>query len=291
MDTREQETVKPEEFGNHFLQEDFESIYNQCVKEFRKQITQEDFITLAKSFNQGAAGYYLIHQSIMPGYTQYLWLDSREEKVICVCFADDTIIHHILLKPYLTFPESDNRYTSNVFVFPIKDEWFVFWGGKNEFLNYHYPYESQRYAYDLVIVKENSTYKSLGRHNEDFYAFNKEVTAPVDGLVIETATAVKDNAPRDMNEAQPAGNFIVLQHANNEYSLIAHFKQHSITVKVGEQVKQGQILGQCGNSGNSSEPHIHFQVMDAPNMNTSRSICIHFTDGKEPVQGEIARSN
>lgn len=67
-----------------------------------------------------------------------------------------------------------------------------------------------------------------------------------------------------MNESQPAGNYVILEHSNKEYSLLAHFKQHSIMVNEGDIVKQGQNIGLCGNSGNSSEPHIHFQVMDSP---------------------------
>ena len=57
----------------------------------------------------------------------------------------------------------------------------------------------------------------------------------------------------ELSPEYPAGNYVVIEHPNKEYSMIAHFKNGSILVKEGEQVKEGQLLGQCGNSGNSSE--------------------------------------
>lgn len=90
-----------------------------------------------------------------------------------------------------------------------------------------------------------------------------------------------------MNEEQPAGNYVIIKHENGEYSMLAHFKQSSILVKEGQKVMQGEIIGLCGNSGNSSEAHIHFQVMDSPDLYTSRSIRIQFADEEEPVQGDF----
>lgn len=60
------------------------------------------------------------------------------------------------------------------------------------------------------------------------------------------------------------GNHVVLAHADGTYSMYAHLKQGSIQVNVGEQVVQGQQLALVGNSGNTSEPHLHFQLTDAP---------------------------
>lgn len=169
---------------------------------------------------------------------------------------------------------------------PIKEEWFVFWGGTNEFINYHYIYESQRYAYDLVVMKDDKTYRNNNMRNENYYAFDKEVVAPANGKVVKVISNIIDNIPGEMNKSQPAGNYVILQHSNKEYSLLAHFKQNSILVNEGDGVKQGQIIGLCGNSGNSSEPHIHFQVMDLPDYMNCRSIRIRFNDGQEPIQGD-----
>jgi len=88
-----------------------------------------------------------------------------------------------------------------------------------------------------------------------------------------------------MDEHNPAGNYVVIEHVDNEFSMIAHFKKNSILVKSGEIVTEGQLIGKCGNSGNSSEPHIHFQIMDTPDIVYGKSIRILFKDGKEPIQG------
>lgn len=279
------ENITPENFGHIFLHGHPENIYKQCSKEFKEIITLQQFAELVQFFNENVESYQLSHSFSIAGTKQFLWLDSRKEKSISVAFDSFNTIQSILIKPYLTFPKSDQRYSKNAYTMPIKEDWFVFWGGKNEFLNYHYAYESQRYAYDLVIVKENQTYKDNQIRNENYYAFNKEVAAPADGTVVKVVNYITDNTPGEMNELEPAGNYVVLKHINNEYSLLAHFKQYSIVVKEGQEVKQGELIGLCGNSGHSSEPHIHFQVMNSPDLENCKSICIRFSDGQEPIQG------
>ncbi len=63
-------------------------------------------------------------------------------------------------------------------------------------------------------------------------------------------------------------------------------QENSILVKSGDIVTEGQLIGKYGNSGNSSEPHIHFQVMDSPDIVYGKSIRILFKDGREPIQGD-----
>lgn len=286
MRLQKDEVIDPYEFGNRFLHGDFEIIYNQCSSDFRELIGFEDFSELAKTSNRGVTSYHLDEETSVADFKHYLWLDNSGKRAVFVSFDEDHIIHSIYLKPYTIYPRTDEIFTQTRFIMPITDEWFVFWGGKNEFLNYHYVYESQRYAYDLVIMKEKRTYRESGMGNENYYAFNKEVVAPANGQVVKVVDGIEDNTPDDMNESQPAGNYIVIKHSADEYSLVAHFKKNSMLVKEGETVQQGQIIGLCGNSGNSSEPHIHFQVMDSPDLHNCKSICIRFTDGSQPIQGD-----
>lgn len=282
-----EEFISPEDFGHSFLYGDPEVIYNQCIQDFKEIVSLDQFTDLACSYNQNVESYQLVNITQMGCSTQYVWLDHHKEKAICVTFDSSNYIQGIVLKPYVTFPKSDQRFTKNKYIMPIKEEWFVFWGGTNEFLNYHYVYESQRYAYDLVMMKNGQTHKDdVVLRNESYFAFDKEVVAPADGKVVKVINNINDNVPGEMNEKEPAGNYVILKHENREYSLLAHFKQHSVVVKKGDTVKQGQIMGLCGNSGNSSEPHIHFQVMDASDYMNCRSIHISFHDGIEPVQGD-----
>ncbi|MQR94512.1 M23 family metallopeptidase [Fictibacillus phosphorivorans] len=245
---------------------------------------------LTSSFNTGVQNYSLESETRLTDHLRhYLWLDNEKIKAISVTFDHDDVIHSLLLAPYETYPETDNEFSKNTYMLPIQDEWFVFWGGANQFINYHYEIKEQRYAYDLVIVNDGQSYRDIPTSNEDFYAFNKEVVAPCDGRVVKVVNSIVDNELGSTNVSNPEGNYVIIQHANNEYSLIAHFKQNSIVVEEGQLIKQSQLVGLCGNSGNSSEPHIHFQVMNSYNHHNGKSIRIRFLGDYEPIQGDFVK--
>src|SRR5206468_11320511 len=129
----------------------------------------------------------------------------------------------------------------------------VYWGGDTRELNHHHDVPNQRFALDLLGVGEDGkTQKGDGSRNEEFYAFGREVLAPADGTVIEVIEGVRDNTPGSMNPYSALGNCVVIQHRTEEVSMLAHLKRGSIVVKVGDNVKRGQLLGKCGNSGHSS---------------------------------------
>lgn len=146
---------------------------------------------------------------------------------------------------------------------PCEGEWYVFWGGDTKDINQHHDVIMQRYAFDFVIMDNNGkTYQGDGKKNEDYFCFGKPIVAPADGVITEVIHGVRDNTPGSMNPYSALGNAIILEHRQYEVSVIAHFKQGSICVKAGDQVKRGQLLGLCGNSGNSSEPHIHYHLQN-----------------------------
>ncbi len=281
-----QDPILPEEFGESFYQGEYEAIYQQMSAELRELVTFEQLKEMGDEFNQGVVKYVLGWKSSLLGIRQYVWLDDRREKAIAVSYDEDGVIAGLNMKPYVVFPETDRRYTSNVYRMPVEGEWYVFWGGANEFLNYHYPEKSQRYAYDLVKVEEGLTYEGDGAGNEQFFAYGKNIVAPADGKVVRVVDEVADNVPGEMNSEEPAGNFVIIEHQNHEYSMLAHLQPGSIKVQHGDRVKEGQWIGLCGNSGNSSEAHVHFQVMDKPNFEVTTSLRIRFTNGKEPIQGD-----
>ena len=80
----------------------------------------------------------------------------------------------------------------------------------------------------------------------------------------DVINGVRDNVPGSMNPYSAVGNAVLIQHRDNEVSVLAHFKLDSIKVKVGDKVTKGQVLGFCGNSGNSSEPHLHYHLQNIP---------------------------
>ena len=120
-------------------------------------------------------------------------------------------------------------------------------------------------ALDFVITDEdNNTYRDSGTRAEHFYCFNKPVLACADGIVEEVVSHIEDNAIGVVNTGQNWGNTVVVKHITGLYTKVSHLKQHSVKVKIGDYVRQGDMLGLCGNSGRSPEPHLHFQVQGTP---------------------------
>ena len=169
---------------------------------------------------------------------------------------------------------------------PFNNEWTVLWGGETKELNYHVVSEAQKNAFDILITNEKGiSYKTDGKTNEDYYAFGKDLIAPCAGEVVLVVDGVKDNIPGILNPMYVPGNSVIIKTQNNEYLVFAHFKQHSIVVKQGQMIKQGQLLGLCGNSGNSSEPHLHFHIQNVEDMNSATGVKCYFD--KIQVNGQL----
>ena len=171
----------------------------------------------------------------------------------------------LLFKPYTEAKEIVRNATK--MKLPFKGEWSVTWGGDTKEQNYHVESVAQKNAFDILIKDEQgSTHKGSGEFNEDYYAFGKELYAPCDGEVVLVVDGVKDNIPGVLNPIYIPGNTVIIKTATGEYAFFAHFKQHSIVVKQGQKVTTGALLGLCGNSGNSSEPHLHFHLQNTEDM-------------------------
>jgi hypothetical protein len=174
------------------------------------------------------------------------------------------LIAGLLFKPHVATMPAPRTHQTKLSL-PFKDRWLVFWGGTTRELNQHHDIPNQRFALDLLGVDKNGkTKQGDGTRNEDYFAFGREVLAPADGTVLEVIDGVRDNEPGSMNPYSALGNCVVIQHRPHEVSVLAHFQQGTIVVKAGSKVKRGQLLGKCGNSGNSSEPHLHYHLQNAP---------------------------
>jgi len=141
----------------------------------------------------------------------------------------------------------------------------VFWGGDTKALNPHHDVPNQRYAFDLERVDERGrTRRGESDKNEDYFGYGREVLAPGDGKVIEVIDGMHDSEPGSENPYSLVGNCVMIEHRENEFSVLCRLQAGSIQVRVGEPVKPGQPLGECGNSGISSEPHIHYHLQHSP---------------------------
>jgi len=212
---------------------------------------------------------------------------ERETFALTLSVGANNQIIGLFIRPYAEIDLPRMERTQTEMILPFKGEWTLFWGGDTPEQNYHVgAHASQKYAFDFVIRDERGrSFRTSGRTNEDFYAFGQELIAPCDGEIILVVDGVKDNMPGAMNPFFPTGNTVILRTDNAEYIIFAHFKQHSIVVKQGQRVKQGDLLGLCGNSGNSSEPHLHFHVQNVEDMNRATGVKCFFAE--IIVNGEV----
>lgn len=188
-----------------------------------------------------------------------------------------------------------NYITKTKLILPFKGTLFVSNGGGTVETNNHIRSlengpQNQLYAYDFR-TENKGTEKIL----EDYPVFGKEIIAPANGIIIQVINGAIDVSPGERDRSVGVGNAVIINHNNGEYSLLCHFKYNSIRVAVGDIVKQGDTLGLCGNSGNTSQPHIHFNLQDGPFMHKAKGLPAQFSkiivDGKiktnyEPVRGQ-----
>lgn len=219
-------------------------------------------------------------------YASYKTKFERALLSVNISIDNDSKINGLFVKPYTEKNLLKMERNLTKLELPFKGEWTVVWGGDTKELNYHVESEAQKNAFDFVVTNEKgNSHKTDGQTNEDYYAFGKEILAPSDGEIVLVVDGVKDNKPGELNPIYVPGNTVILKTANNEYLFFAHFKQHSIQVAQGQKVKQGDILGLCGNSGNSSEPHLHFHIQNVENMNVATGVKCYFD--KLIINGQI----
>jgi urea transporter/murein DD-endopeptidase MepM/ murein hydrolase activator NlpD len=144
---------------------------------------------------------------------------------------------------------------------PFFGEWFVSQGHDGGITHK----QEWKHAWDFVVADDDGrTYRFPGRHMEDFYCNNLPVLAPAAGYVSEVVNEVDENEIGNVNIKHNWGNTVIIRHGDYLFSKLSHLKKDSIRVNAGEYVKRGDIIGHCGNSGRSPEPHIHFQLQSTP---------------------------
>ncbi len=160
------------------------------------------------------------------------------------------------LDHYLTynyrFPGS-----SRTLCLPFSGEWTVWQGIKGRW-THKGPWQ---YAIDFVITDEQGkTFENEGKDLEHYYCFRKPILAPVRGRVIKVVNDIPDNPVGEVNKEHNWGNLVLLYDERGFYVLLCHLLQGSIKVKEGEWVERGKLIGLCGNSGYSPQPHLHVHV-------------------------------
>ncbi len=201
-----------------------------------------------------------------------------------------------------------NYQTKTDLELPFEGEWYISVGGRTHLEGGHHFItrgSGQRYAYDIGKIVNGNYFSGDGGTNEDTYTFGARLNAPGDGKVIALENNIEDNirpgtVNEDINDSNLAGNYIMIDHLNGEYSFMAHFKKGSIIVSVGDTVVKGQEVGKAGNSGNSSGPHLHYHLQNTPEylngIGLPAQFVNYYADDKlikrgEPVKNQIVKKN
>jgi len=148
---------------------------------------------------------------------------------------------------------------------PFDGRWFVMAGGDTINVNHHMVERSQWFAVDFMKtggLGNRALSNGNGKSLEDYYSWGQSVVSPVEGVVRKIHDGEPDNPIGSRDEKNAFGNHVVIEAGPKEFVYLAHFQKGSVAVKEGEKIKAGQLLGKCGNSGNTSAPHIHMHVQD-----------------------------
>jgi murein DD-endopeptidase MepM/ murein hydrolase activator NlpD len=206
-----------------------------------------------------------------------------------------------------------SEFAQNKYIFPLRGVWYV--GSGASFHTGHRWAVPEEFALDIAKIGETGlSHKGDGTRFDDYYGYRADVVAAAAGRVIKTANDQPEDAsamqrPNETQEAYFArlqkeqgerltkgltaitGNYVMIDHGKNEYSLYAHLQPGSVRVHVGDQVKSGDVIGKLGSSGNSTEPHLHFHVCDKPDPLMCagipvdfRNITIQWADLPRPIQ-------
>lgn len=191
-----------------------------------------------------------------------------------------------------------NYQTKTRFYFPLSGTWYVS-NAANPSGTHRWGI-GQEFAYDLVRMdSEGNSGKGDETKPESYYAYGQEVSAPADGTIFEVRDGIDDTPMAQFADPDEAvmmkrlteyqtrlrakygprgsdGNYIIIDHGNGEYSVMVHLKKASIRVRKNDRVKRGQVLALVGQSGLSTEPHLHFEVVSDPDPFKQRGLPISF---------------
>lgn len=184
--------------------------------------------------------------------------------------------------------------TQNSYIFPVKGAAWQIQGNYDCLGAHRLPAPaSMEFAIDLSLLNSESKYEwNDSMKNEDAICYGQEIIAIGDGEVVDCYNTADWRAFHSCDPESDwvrigkefgqvplhCGNYVILKHEHNEYSLYGHMIQNSVTVQKGMRVKQGDVLGKLGNVGFSFAPHLHFHLMDGPEVFEANGLPCHFTN-------------
>lgn len=191
---------------------------------------------------------------------------------------------------------------------PVRGRWIAMNSPADRVPSHHLTAYGQGQAVDLVCdtpARPDMRWWPLARRPDAFPGFGQPILSPVDGVVTRVVAGRRDHWSRTswpalvyllfegvrelLGPSTILGNHVVIDCGSSRYLLLAHLRCRSLLVRPGQRVSPGQLIGECGNSGNSTEPHVHVQAMDHPNPFFAAGIPIVFETSEGP--GWMPRAN
>lgn len=156
---------------------------------------------------------------------------------------------------------------------------------------------AQRYAIDFVqfhmVDGKAFTWKGPENQNSSYFCYDQPVYSAASGKVVEVMDGLPENVPHsgkyaiDLTWQNAGGNHVVIDIGFGLYAFYAHMRPGSITVKKDDIVKVGQLLGRVGNTGSSTEPHLHFHIIDRPQFLSGQGVPYEFANFSTSPRIEI----
>jgi murein DD-endopeptidase MepM/ murein hydrolase activator NlpD len=247
---------------------DAETLHARFAPELAAEISLEELGELLDQVAAaGPVGARLDERAapLRPGLRAYTADHRWGERTLAIDAVTDGrgAVTSLRLAPRAELPPDPGAGRDVTLRFPLPGTWWVMWGGATELRNYHAVEPTQRHALDLVQWRHGGTARGAGTRNADFHAWNAKVVAPAGGVVAAAVDGLRDNTPMvETDRERPAGNHVVVKAREGVFVVLAHLRKGSVRVRAGDRVRAGQVLGRVGNSGNSSEPHLHVHADD-----------------------------
>lgn len=225
------------------------------------------------------------------------WSESSAPLELVIAFDDAERISGFVIRPQpVAAPSQFLDYeTKATLRLPVDGDWFVYWGGRDIADNYHAVDVGQRFAVDLLVMRDGQSHAGDPSRLENYHCWERAILAPAEGVVMRAVDGLPDQAIGAADPANPAGNYVVIDFGNEEFGFLAHLREGSVRVAQGDVVTAGQEIGLCGNSGNTSEPHLHFHMQTSPRLGQGEGLPAQFTNYQadsvpvsrgEPLRGE-----
>ncbi len=282
-------------------------LYASFTPEMRKQTPEAKIGTISKQVAEklGSPG-EVLSENFLPSLAAPVTIYTRTSNyskakvpvMVLLAINGDGSLTDFQVAPVQSPPKDEyaDYQDSTKLHLPFNDSWIVLQGGRTIYDNAYAGSDDNRYTVSFMFLKDGMPFENDGKRNSDFYCYGEPVLAPAAGVVVQSSSHAPDHPPGRASEFMSRGNYVVIAHGDSEFSLIPYLKAGSLKVRNGQRVKQGDVIGECGNSGSSYSPHLEYSLQNSRGFPLPKTMPAQFVDyvadGKavpigEPLRGQM----